>query len=80
MKCVNCKASYEQHYAESYDCDWSCLAGVQDDDREEFPDGSLGCRLHYKTVEKRVKQNEELWIKDKEDFVNWYLANKDKGE
>lgn len=80
MKCEFCKASHEQHYVESYACDWSCLAGVSDEDREEFSDGLLGCRLHYKTVEKRMKVNEELWLKDKEDFVNWYLKEKELGE
>ena len=57
MKCEKCKANNEQCHAESYEVDWYCLAGIQDNDREEFSDGSLGCRLHYKTVAKRLKQN-----------------------
>lgn len=59
MKCEHCKASCGKHYAESYDYDWYCLAGVQDEEREEFADGLIGCRLHYKTIEKRMKINEE---------------------
>ena len=73
MRCERCPASREECYAESYECDWYCLAGVQDDDREEFGDGELGCRLHPMTVKKRVRINEEAFLKDKEEQVEWFL-------
>ena len=76
MRCERCKASYEQHYAESYDTDWQCLAGFQDEERDENEAGELGCPLHWKTIQKRMKECEEAWLKDKEQWVEWYLKEK----
>lgn len=73
MRCERCKASYEEHYAESYECDWYCKAGVPEDEMNENKYGEWGCNLHYKTIEKRLKINEAAWIKDKEAYVEWFL-------
>ncbi len=76
MKCERCKASCETHYAESYEVDWCCNAGVPEDEMYENAKGNWGCKLHWKTIQKRVEANEEAWIKDKELFVDWFLGNK----
>lgn len=76
MRCERCKASCEEHYAESYEIDWYCDAGVSEDDRNEDSNGNLGCSLHYKTIEKAIKKNEEAWLKDKEQFVEYYQRGK----
>lgn len=72
MRCYRCKASCEEHYAESYEVDWYCNAGVSDNDRNEDGNGNLGCSLHYKTIEKAIKENEEAWLKDKEQLAEYY--------
>lgn len=79
MKCTNCKASHIQYYAESYECDWYCLAGVQDEERIEKADGQLGCNLHYKTIQKRIDDNEKAWLKEKEEYIKW-IERKEKEE
>ena len=73
MRCERCKASCEEHYAESNECDWYCNAGVPEDEMNEDKNGLWGCNLHYKTIEKRVNANEQAWLKDKEAFVDWWL-------
>ena len=72
MRCYKCKASCETHYAESYEVDWYCLAGVTEDEMNEDKSGEWGCNLHYKTIEKRVEENDKAWLKDKEEFVKWF--------
>ena len=73
MRCERCKASCEVNYAESYEVDWYCDAGVLDDERDENKDGELGCNLHWKTIQKRVEDNKKAWLKDKEEYVEWFL-------
>jgi hypothetical protein len=57
MKCEHCKASTEEHYAESYEVDWYCACGVDDNDRTENAKGKLGCNLHYAEVNRKVSQS-----------------------
>lgn len=52
MKCENCRASIETSYPESYEVDWYCECGIEDNGRIESTKGELGCNLHYKTVNK----------------------------
>lgn len=73
MRCERCKASCEVHYAESYEVDWYCEAGFPEEERNEDKNGDLGCNLHYKTIQKRVDESEKAWIKDKEQYVDWFL-------
>ena len=77
MRCENCKASNEVHYAESDAMDWYCNAGVPDNEMYEDKNGELGCRLHWKTIQKRVEENERAWLRDKEQFVEWYLKEQE---
>ena len=73
MRCERCKASCEVHYAESYETDWYCNAGVPESEMNEDKNGEWGCNLHWKTIQKRVDANERAWLKDKEAFVDWWL-------
>lgn len=73
MRCERCKASCEVHYAESYETDWYCEAGVPEDAMNENKDGEWGCDLHWKTIQKRVEDNEKAWLTDKEEYVEWLL-------
>ena len=43
----------------------------------EDKNGELGCRLHWKTIQKRVEENERAWLRDKEQFVEWYLKEQE---
>lgn len=79
MRCERCKASYEVHYAESYETDWYCRAGVQEDEMNENKNGEWGCDLHWKTIQKLVENNEKAWLKDKEEQVEWFLK-RENGE
>lgn len=54
MKCKHCKASVEESRAESYEIDWYCACGIEDNDRTENSKGELGCNLHYRVVNKRT--------------------------
>ena len=80
MRCNRCKASCETHYAESYEVDWYCKVRVLEDDMNEDKNGDWGCNLHWRTIEKKVEETEEAWFKDKEQYVEWFLSNKNKGE
>ena len=60
MKCEKCKASIITEYAESYEQDWGCLCGVEDNERVEKKDGSLGCNLHHTFINKVVRQDNEM--------------------
>ena len=73
MRCCKCKASIEDSYPESYDCDWYCMVGVPEDSMNEDKDGEWGCNLHYKTINKRVNQLEMAIEKDHEAQVEWFL-------
>lgn len=73
MRCERCKASCEVHYAESYETDWYCDAGVLEDEMNENSQGEWGCSLHWKTIQKRLEFNEEAWLRDKEQQVEWFL-------
>lgn len=55
MKCENCGFLYTEgyEYPESY-----CAAGVAEDDERATADG---CSYHYKTLEKRVRENNKAW-------------------
>lgn len=59
MRCIRCKASYEECHAESYEIDWYCKAGILENEREEDNNGNLGCKLHWKTIHKRIKINQK---------------------
>ena len=80
MRCERCKASYEVHYPESYEVDWYCNAGVPEDEMYEDKNGEWGCNLHWKTIQKLIDANEKAWLKDKEQFVEWFLKNMDSVE
>ena len=80
MRCERCKASCEVHYAESYEVDWYCHAGVSENEMNENKDGEWGCDLHWKTIQRRVKNNESAWLKDKEAQVEWFLKQESEGE
>lgn len=73
MRCERCKASCEIHYAESYEEDWYCQVGVPEEEMNEDKNGDWGCNLHYKTIQKKVDEIEKAWLKDKEQFVDWFL-------
>ena len=73
MRCERCKASCEVHYAESYEVDWYCHAGVSENEMNENKNGEWGCDLHWKTIQRRVENNESAWLKDKEAQVEWFL-------
>ena len=79
MRCERCKASCEVHYSESYETDWYCKAGVSEDEMNENRIGEWGCNLHWKTIQKRVENNEKAWLKDKEEQVEWFLK-RENGE
>lgn len=51
MKCEKCPCCMATRYPESNDVDYDCIAGM-DENIEEFKDGHLGCRIHYKTAYK----------------------------
>lgn len=70
MRCKNCPCSSETHYAESYEVDWVCEAGKEDESYED-KSGDWGCNIHYKTARKIHSNVEDAWIKDKEQFVEW---------
>lgn len=58
MKCNRCpalrKTSYE--YGE-----YDCYAGVPEDDMYEDVKGDYGCKLHWKTIRKRVNEHDQNW-------------------
>ena len=60
MKCKNCDASMIETHAESYEQDFYCLCGIEDKERIEEKDGSLGCNLHYSTVRRCMRLNNEM--------------------
>ena len=74
MRCEHCKASCEECYAESYETDWYCKSGVPENEMNEDKNGEWGCNLHWKTIKKRLEDNEKAWLRDKEQFVDWYLS------
>ncbi len=78
MKCENCPALYVRHYAESYETDEECLAGISEDDLFEDKDGNVGCRLHLKTILKRKKANDEAFEAECERYVEWFLEQEKK--
>lgn len=49
MKCDNCPACYFHNYEEG-EPDFGCNIGIADNDRVEFKDLSLGCRIPYNKV------------------------------
>ena len=53
MKCENCKAC--QKTSHEYP-EYECVIGIDD---EEFKDGTIGCRLKAKTINKRIEQYED---------------------
>lgn len=56
MRCENCIASVEEHHSESYEVDWYCKCGIEDNDRIEDKKGHLGCKLHYKIVKNHCQK------------------------
>ena len=77
MRCERCKASCEEHYAESYECEWYCAVGVVEDGMNENSNGDWGCNLHYKIIEKRLNEIELALEKEREAFVRWYLESEE---
>lgn len=75
MRCCKCNASIEEHFPESYECDWYCMIGVSENDMNEDKDGEWGCNLHYKTIAKKVEQIALAKEKDYEERVRWFLEN-----
>lgn len=60
MICDRCKALKTEGY--EYPQDY-CSIGVDDEFGYENKKGEYGCTLHYKTIEKMVRENEEAWEK-----------------
>ena len=56
MRCVNCPLSYAQHYGETNESDWYCLGGVDEDDMDFDKDDECGCKMHYKTIQKKADE------------------------
>ena len=58
MRCERCPAirteGYE--YPETY-----CSVGVPDNECDENAKGEIGCTLHPKTIEKRLRDNDRAW-------------------
>lgn len=56
MKCEKCKACV----LTDYECGvWDCSIGVPEDNQVEFPDGDYGCSLHWKTIQKMLREKDE---------------------
>lgn len=55
MKCESCPALRTEGY--EYPEAFCCIYG--DDEAIEFKDGSIGCRHHLKTIEKRLAINDD---------------------
>lgn len=77
MRCERCKASCEDHYAESYDVDWYCMIGVPESAMYEDKNGEWGCNMHYKTINKKVKEIEKHIEREREAYVEWFLKEKE---
>lgn len=60
MQCEKCLANYCQQRPESYEDDAYCKCGILDEDRSERKDGTLGCNLHPKTIQKRLNVKERI--------------------
>jgi hypothetical protein len=54
MKCDKCAACVVKTTPESYQEDFYCLCGVDDDDIFEKSDGNLGCNIHYTKVKEMI--------------------------
>ena len=62
MKCNKCDACLVEITQESYQEDFYCLCGINDNDRTEKSDGNLGCRLHYTKVKEFIAKDNEMGI------------------
>lgn len=60
MRCDRCPALTTEGY--EYPIEY-CSIGVDEEYGNENSHGEFGCTLHYKTINKMVKENEEAWIK-----------------
>ena len=59
MRCDRCPALETEGF--EYPLDY-CSIGVDEEYRNENAKGEHGCTLHYKTIAKTVRENNELWI------------------
>ena len=59
MRCYRCPALETEGY--EYPLDY-CSIGADEEYGNENAKGEVGCTLHYKTIEKMVRENEEAWI------------------
>lgn len=59
MKCNKCAACVVETTPESYQEDFYCLCGINDD-RVEKSDGNLGCNLHYTKVKEVIARDNEM--------------------
>ena len=58
MKCNNCPAYIKTSY-EHEKCE--CYAGVSEGDILEDKDGNRGCKLHWRTVNKRIQEHDSCY-------------------
>ena len=58
MRCGNCKACV----LVDYECGvWDCDIDVPEDKQVEFSDGEYGCKLHWKTIQKAIREKNECY-------------------
>ena len=55
MRCDTCPACHITEYAESYEQDFYCRIGIDDNARFEFKDLSLGCKTPYNKIIRILK-------------------------
>lgn len=55
MRCERCKALQ----LDDYECGvYDCILGVSEDELVEFPDGEYGCKLHWKTIQRCIRERD----------------------
>lgn len=73
MKCNHCEYLYYPECESNYT---SCYVfGDEVPEKYERKDGE-GCTCNKKQLAKMYRENEEAWLKDKEQFVDWWLQHK----
>lgn len=55
MRCNDCPACFYSSYEEG-EPDFGCLVGVNDRDKEEFKDLSVGCRIPRNKIERMLRE------------------------
>lgn len=75
-KCDCCKYLCYPEYESSYTA--CSIFGEEIPEQYERKDGE-GCICNSRTLEKFKRLNEEAWMKDKEEFVKWFLSKEEGG-